>query len=166
MVYGTLMRGERNHRQMKGARFVRKARTAARFTLVDRGAFPALLQEGATSVCGELYEVTAEHLARLDWFEGVPRLYERRTIRLADGARAQAYVQPMAPFQGTARQIVQQMKDTAQRADHLTLDAYVDWCAQNGAVMGHDVKIEGQDEDARCASLVSEMVRLGIAEKL
>jgi hypothetical protein len=32
--------------------------------------------------------------------------------------------------------------------------------------MGHDVKIEGQDEDARCASLVSEMVRLGIAEKL
>jgi gamma-glutamylaminecyclotransferase len=97
MVYGTLMRGERNHPQMKGARFVRKARTAARFTLVDRGAFPALLQEGATSVCGELYEVTAEHLARLDWFEGVPRLYERRTIRLADGARAQAYVQPMAP---------------------------------------------------------------------
>jgi hypothetical protein len=69
-------------------------------------------------------------------------------------------------FQGTAKQIVQQMKETAQRADHLTLDAYVDWCAQNGAVMGHDVKIEGQDEDARCASLVSEMVRLGIAEKL
>jgi gamma-glutamylaminecyclotransferase len=89
MVYGTLMRGERNHRQMTGARFVREARTSARFTLVDRGAFPALLQEGATSVRGELYEVTLEHLARLDWFEGVPRLYERRTIRLADGARAQ-----------------------------------------------------------------------------
>jgi gamma-glutamylaminecyclotransferase len=96
MVYGTLMRGERNHRQMTGARFVREVRTTARFTLVDRGAFPALLQEGATSVRGELYEVTPEHLARLDWFEGAPRLYERRTVRLADGARAQAYVQPGA----------------------------------------------------------------------
>ena len=38
MVYGTLMRGERNHRHMTGARFVREARTAARFTLVDRSA--------------------------------------------------------------------------------------------------------------------------------
>jgi gamma-glutamylaminecyclotransferase len=96
MVYGTLMRGERNHPQMTGARFVCAARTAARFTLVDRGAFPALVQGGATSVRGELYEITAAHLARLDWFEGVPRLYERKTIRLADGARAQAYVQPEA----------------------------------------------------------------------
>ena len=69
-------------------------------------------------------------------------------------------------FQGTAKQIVQQMKDTAQRADHLSLDAYVDWCAQNGAAMGHDVKIEGDGVDARCASLVAEMLRFGIAEKL
>lgn len=97
MVYGTLMRGERNHRQMTGARLLREARTAARFTLVDRGVFPALLKQGATSVRGELYEVTPEHLARLDGFEGVPRLYQRRTIRLADGASAQAYVQSMAP---------------------------------------------------------------------
>lgn len=69
-------------------------------------------------------------------------------------------------FQGTAAQVVQQMKATAQLADHLSLDAYVDWCVQNGATMGHDVKVSGETVDERCASLVREMIRVGVAEKI
>ena len=93
LVYGTLLRGEPNHRRMAGARFVREARTDARLTLVDLGFFPALREGGTTSVIGELYEVTPEHLGALDRFEGVPRLYERVSIRLANGETTEAYVQ-------------------------------------------------------------------------
>jgi gamma-glutamylaminecyclotransferase len=93
MVYGTLLRGEPNHGRMAGARFVRDVRTEARFTLADLGPFPALREGGSTAVLGEVYEVTPQHLAALDRFEGVPHLYERVTVRLADSALAQAYVQ-------------------------------------------------------------------------
>jgi gamma-glutamylcyclotransferase (GGCT)/AIG2-like uncharacterized protein YtfP len=93
MVYGTLLRGQPNHGRMAGATFVREVRTEACFTLVDLGPFPALRDGGGTAVLGELYEVTPEHLAALDRFEGVPHHYERVTVRLADGARVQVYVQ-------------------------------------------------------------------------
>ncbi len=43
-------------------------------------------------VDGETYLVTAEHLARLDEFEGCPHLYQRKRIRLADKSEADAYV--------------------------------------------------------------------------
>ena len=93
MVYGTLLRGEPNHPRMDGATFVREARTEPRFTLVDLGPFPAMRAGGGTSVAGEVYAVTPEHLAALDRFEGVPRLYERVLIALADGEAAYAFVQ-------------------------------------------------------------------------
>jgi gamma-glutamylcyclotransferase (GGCT)/AIG2-like uncharacterized protein YtfP len=76
-----------------GMRFVRESRTEAAFTLLDLGPFPALREGGTTAVVGEVYEVTAEQLAVLDRFEGVPRLYERIMIRLEDGEMANAYVQ-------------------------------------------------------------------------
>jgi gamma-glutamylcyclotransferase (GGCT)/AIG2-like uncharacterized protein YtfP len=93
MVYGTLLRGEPNHGRMAGATFLRVVTTEPRFTLADLEAFPALQEGGTTAVVGEVYEVTPEHLAMLDRFEGVPRLYERVTVRLADGEAAQAYLQ-------------------------------------------------------------------------
>ena len=93
MVYGTLLRGEPNHTRMGGARFVRDVRTEASFTLVDLGPFPALREGGCTSVVGEVYDVTTEHLAALDRFEGVPHLYERVPVQLADGGVVNAYVQ-------------------------------------------------------------------------
>jgi gamma-glutamylaminecyclotransferase len=93
-VYGTLLRGEPNHRMMRGARFVRPARTAPSFTLVDLGYFPALRAEGVTRVVGEVYEVSPALLEALDRFEGVPRLYQRVGIQLEDGGAAYVYVQP------------------------------------------------------------------------
>jgi len=93
IVYGTLLEREPNHGMMKGARFVRRARTEPRFTLIDLGPFPALFEGGATAVEGEVYEVTDEHLAALDRFEGVPRLYERIAVRLEDGDMVEGYVQ-------------------------------------------------------------------------
>ncbi len=93
-VYGTLMRGEASHALLAGAPFLGDATTAARFTLVDLGAYPALVEGGSSAVQGELYASSAELLAVLDAFEEHPRVYRRAAIELAGGGAAEAYVLP------------------------------------------------------------------------
>src|SRR5688572_26134467 len=93
-VYGSLLRGERHHDVLAAARFLGPARTAARYRLVQGEAYPALLTAGQATVIGELYEVSAELLVRLDAFEDHPNLYRRTSILLADGTEAWAYVGP------------------------------------------------------------------------
>lgn len=84
-VYGTLMRGEPAHALLgPDARLVAHARTEPRFTLLDMGEYPALLEGGTTSVHGELYEIDAARLPELDRYEDVPELYARAAIRAAD----------------------------------------------------------------------------------
>jgi gamma-glutamylaminecyclotransferase len=100
-IYGTLRRGEANHAHLAGARFAGAARTAARFTLVDLGEFPALVTGGADAVAGELWEVDADHLVRLDEFEEHPDVYRRETIALDDGREVFAYLLPDGREQGT-----------------------------------------------------------------
>lgn len=89
-VYGTLKRGLANHHQLSGARFVAEARMEG-VDLHDLGPFPmAIAGEGLAH--GELYRVDGEHLARLDRFEGVPRLYGRHLMPLSDGRPAWIYL--------------------------------------------------------------------------
>jgi gamma-glutamylaminecyclotransferase len=92
-AYGTLRRGQSNHSRLADARFVAEARTEPSFELVDLGGYPALLEGGDTAVSGELYELDAALLARLDEFEEVPQLYERKQISLGDTC-AHVYVMP------------------------------------------------------------------------
>lgn len=91
-VYGSLLSGESNHRQMAGARLVGEAVTEARFTLVDLGPYPALVAGGETAIVGEVYEVDEVLLARLDRFEGHPHLYQRTTIVLGDHGEVEVYL--------------------------------------------------------------------------
>jgi gamma-glutamylcyclotransferase (GGCT)/AIG2-like uncharacterized protein YtfP len=91
-VYGTLLSGEPNHRRLRGARLVAAARTEPRYTLVSLGPYPALIEGGATSVTGEVYDVDDELLGALDRFEGVPTLYRRVVVHLLGGSVAQGYV--------------------------------------------------------------------------
>ncbi len=90
-VYGTLLRGEDNHGQVRGARFITEARTEACYRLVEMGGYPALLEAGDTAIAGEIYEVDDALLADLDAFEDVPELYERKPLRLV-GHEAEGYV--------------------------------------------------------------------------
>lgn len=99
-VYGSLMTGESNHAHMRGASLLGPARTAPAFTLHDLGPYPALAARGATSVAGELFDVPASVLARLDRFEGHPDLYVRSPILLDDGTEAQAYLATPALVRG------------------------------------------------------------------
>lgn len=91
-VYGTLMRGERAHALLDGARFRAEVATAPGFALLDLGAYPGMVRVGAASVLGELYEVPQTMLPRLDAYEGCPELFERVEIGLEDGERAAAYL--------------------------------------------------------------------------
>lgn len=113
-VYGTLRRGEPNHRQLvdKRARYVGSARTAPRYELVDLGPYPALLEGGETSVRGELYEVDDHALEHLDDFEDVPSLYDRKVVEIP-GAPASAYVM---------------RRDMAERAPRIESG---DWCRRS-----------------------------------
>jgi gamma-glutamylcyclotransferase (GGCT)/AIG2-like uncharacterized protein YtfP len=69
-----------------------QCRTAATYTLIDLGAYPALLGQGKTSVFGEIYEVDPATLASIDAFEGHPVLYRRILVRIIDGQTAAGYV--------------------------------------------------------------------------
>ena len=93
-VYGTLRSGAENHAELNGARYAGSARTDAAYELVDFGAYPALVEGGSTAIEGELYEVDDAILQRLDVFEDVPVLYERKLVSMALDAMhpVEAYV--------------------------------------------------------------------------
>jgi len=93
-VYGTLLRGEPNHRLLARAGLVGEARTRPEFDLVDLGHFPAIIEGGSTAVAGEVYEVDRLALAALDRLEGHPSFYRRERIRLDGGQVVEAYLLP------------------------------------------------------------------------
>ncbi|WP_404421318.1 gamma-glutamylcyclotransferase [Nibricoccus sp. IMCC34717] len=89
-VYGTLMRGEVNHNQLAGQRYLGPAQTGAGWVLYQLDGYPgAVREDGAGAVVGELWEVDAAALQRLDAFEGVGEgLYRRETVKVTLGAYA------------------------------------------------------------------------------
>jgi len=94
-VYGTLMRGRRNHHHLAQAVFIAQSRTAPTFRLVDAGQCAALVPEGDTAIEGELYDVNRIILFELDLLEDHPPSLYRSTITLEDGSIAQAYLIPI-----------------------------------------------------------------------
>ena len=106
-VYGTLLSGEPNHDRLRGARLLASTRTEPRYTLLSLedvrphvlpcylhgslGPYPALVEDGDTSVVGEVYDVDDDLLRALDRFEGVPSLYRRVPIHLLGGSVAEGY---------------------------------------------------------------------------
>ena len=93
-VYGTLRRGDYNHYILKESTFLGTANTEPRFTLVNLGVFPAMINKGNTSIRGEVYEVDDSTLRTLDSLEGHPNYYVRGKIQLQNGMEANAYVLP------------------------------------------------------------------------
>lgn len=79
-VYGTLRRGEYNHRYLSWARWLGNHRTLPCYTLLDLGDYPAVMSGGQTTIFGELYAINDSLLARLDWLEDYPNEYTRERI--------------------------------------------------------------------------------------
>ena len=88
-VYGTLKRGYPNHEaNMQDARFVGRCRSIDAFPLVIGGRWnsPYMIDEPGSGhrIAGELFQVPAGLLARLDELEsvGLPKGYHRREIEI------------------------------------------------------------------------------------
>lgn len=84
-VYGTLKRGLRNAHLLSGSRFVSAAEVPG-FALYDLGDYPGIVPTGTSDdkVPGEIFEVTAETLAKLDRLEDEGTLYRRECLRIGN----------------------------------------------------------------------------------
>lgn len=84
-VYGTLKRGGSNHTFMQGQSFRGTARSAPGFRLIHLGDYPGLIAypDDRDGVAGEVWEVSAAGISRLDELEGIGEgLYRRGPIPL------------------------------------------------------------------------------------
>jgi gamma-glutamylcyclotransferase (GGCT)/AIG2-like uncharacterized protein YtfP len=83
-VYGSLKRGEHNHRILRDVEFRGEARTAREFGLYALPLFPALVRdaEDPQTVVGEVYAVSEVTLRVLDRLEANGRLYQREVIEV------------------------------------------------------------------------------------
>ena len=88
-VYGSLKRGQANHRELGAGGFVAMTRTAPHFALRVISGYPALVP-GSGAILGELYRLPVSALPGLDEFEGPA--YVRQEIELSGGERALAYL--------------------------------------------------------------------------
>lgn len=82
-VYGSLMKGFGLSRYLKDSVFLGTTKTTAKYTLIDLGFYPGLLNVGTTQVSGEVYEVDSNTLSLLDLIE-IGAGYRRDKVELID----------------------------------------------------------------------------------
>ncbi|MEO1234611.1 MAG: gamma-glutamylcyclotransferase family protein [Myxococcota bacterium] len=104
-VYGTLMREGGAHHLLKGARFLGEGRTGPGYTLLDCGAWPALVERGHRAIWGEVYLVDAACFPALDAYEDAPELYQRVQRPVAPFGEVWVYLAPVdrAPWPSIER---------------------------------------------------------------
>lgn len=93
-IYGTLKRGMKNHSLLAGQAFVQTAHTKPLYRLLDLGPYPGLVadENQGRAIAGELWRVDESTLQKLDIFEAVPKLFERRTVQIESfSAEVQSY---------------------------------------------------------------------------
>lgn len=83
-VYGTLMR-RYGATHLLGPDSVFKGLTDIPGVLLPLGGFPGFLPDNNCRVFGEVHEVDADTIPRLDRYENVPNLYIRRLVKTAFG---------------------------------------------------------------------------------
>lgn len=102
-VYGSLMKGERDHGLVAAAEFTGIAKTAPAYKLVDLGQYPAMIGGGELAVEGELYLIDAKQRFAIDVKHEVPVLFQRVVIVLDDGTSAETYVMREDQVRGRRR---------------------------------------------------------------
>ncbi len=95
-VYGTLLRGQRNHHWMRGAIRLGRTSSPVGFSLWSLGQYPVACPGGRGRIRGEVYRLSLAHLYRLDLLEEYPRFYQRRLVRTSFGL-AWLYYQSKPP---------------------------------------------------------------------
>jgi gamma-glutamylaminecyclotransferase len=100
-VYGTLKRGECNHRLLAASRCLGPV-LLSRLRLYNLGPYPMAVAcaDLEATVAAELYAVSAAVLAELDGLEDHPREYERQLWLLEDGRQVWVYLGRASQVQG------------------------------------------------------------------
>jgi gamma-glutamylcyclotransferase (GGCT)/AIG2-like uncharacterized protein YtfP len=94
-ICGSALRGQPDHGNLAGARFVREAKTAPRYRLHSvRDEHPGIYEvsDGGIAIAGEIYEMSDEQHAHLLATEP-PDLYEAPVV-LDDGSEVPAMIYP------------------------------------------------------------------------
>ena len=87
-VYGTLKKDKCNAHIMKGAKYLRE------FTLPVKGFlywntsrnYPHFISDDTGAfISGELYEVDDNLVSKLDFFEGHPTFFKRKSVKMQEG---------------------------------------------------------------------------------
>ena len=93
-VYGSLKRAQHHHYYLlRGSRFLGSFRTAPHYRLFDAGPYPLLVkdEDRGHPVQGEVYEVSPDLQADLDFHEGVPNSYVRSPVEIPQLQGVEAY---------------------------------------------------------------------------
>ena len=109
-VYGTLKKGKHNHGLMGSSSLIAEAKTKSKFFMHDIG-FPQVFEKplyqghSELPVVGEVYEVDSNVLQDLDWLEGVPDHYVRKTIvvQYEGGQECECYMYVTHPDHANSR---------------------------------------------------------------
>ncbi len=94
-VYGTLMKGFRNHVAMLGSRCISNDALLEDYAMYNVGPYPAIVKENGEKVKGELYKVSSMKIKTLNMIEGEGFLYKRTPVKVKAGDRvidAETYV--------------------------------------------------------------------------
>lgn len=90
-VYGTLKRdggNDAHKRHLGDAKFV--GNCSVKGVMVHLGYYPGLVEDSICRVTGEVYEVDAQAIHRMDYYEGTPHNYTRKMVETLYG-KAWAY---------------------------------------------------------------------------
>lgn len=138
-VYGTLRRGQGNHRLLADAEFIADAyvthtHPGVRAIMVSLGYFPGVvgvqeteltdIQQLASPVRGELYNVNTQTMRALDRLEGYPDFYNRRVVtatRLDTGGLLNAWMYVL-PYEYAHNRTPLLAGDWVQYRNHLNRD--------------------------------------------
>lgn len=100
-VYGTLMKGERNHYFLSDAEYLGED-AIADAELFDLGSYPMFVT-GKGIVYGERYRIPLKTVPILDKLEEHPHYYRRRWMNLKSGQKALVYEGKQAIIEGYPR---------------------------------------------------------------
>ena len=84
-VYGTLMKGFRNHVALLGSKCISSDAILEGYALYSVGPYPAIVEEAGEKVRGELYKVSNMKIKTLDMIEGEGFLYKRTPVKVKAG---------------------------------------------------------------------------------
>ena len=81
-VYGTLMKGYRNHIVLLGSKCIEKEAVLEDYAMYDTGAYPAVIPQKGSKVKGEIYLVGEGKIKILNMIEAEGVLYKLTPVKL------------------------------------------------------------------------------------